>query len=98
MGAIDDSSLIAELADDGSLIVIYIHPMGISDSEAACGIAARLERILKNSGLPLGATKIAILPCDASAIDVNEAILSELAGQPSRPLLSLGGVASQMKA
>lgn len=94
LSAIDDSSLIAELAEDGSLVVIYIHPQGISDGEAACGVAARLEQTLKKSGLRPGATRIAILPCDAAAIDVNDATLDALLGQPSRPLLSLGAAPS----
>ncbi len=91
LGAIDSRSLIAEPAADGSLVVIYIHPQGISDADAASGIAARLEQALRESGVPLGTVRLAILPCDAAAIDENDTTLAVLSGQPSRPLLSLGG-------
>src|SRR3546814_3040653 len=41
LAAIDDRSLIAELADDGALIVIFIHPSGIGDDAAASGLFTR---------------------------------------------------------
>lgn len=88
---IDDRSLIAEVADDGALVVIFIHPQGINDEEAAAGVCARLEQSLRHSGVPLGALRIAILPCDATAIDDGEATLQVVVDLPSRPLLSAAG-------
>ncbi len=90
---IDDRSLIAELADDGALIVIFIHPQGITDEEAACGLCARLEQSLRSSGIPLGAIRLAILPCDATAIDEGEAILQMVTDLTSRPLVSVAALA-----
>ena len=89
LGPIDDPSLIAELAEDGSLIIIYIHPQGISDGDAAGGVAARLVQTLDEAGMPLRAMRITIVPCDATAIDEIDGSLAVMAGQPSRPLLSL---------
>jgi len=87
--AIDDRSLIVELAADGSLIVIYIHPRGVNDEEADCGLSARLEQALRQSGVPLNAVRISVLPCDAAAIDVNDISLAAMGGQASRPLINL---------
>ena len=87
---IDDRSLIAEQAEDGSMIAIYIHPLGVSDDEAACGIATRLVQTLRGSAMPLGALRLAVLPLDAAAIDESDTALAVMAGLPSRPLLSLG--------
>lgn len=86
---IDDRSLIAELAEDGSLVVIYIHPQGVSDGDAAGGVATRLARTLGEAGMPLRAMRITIVPCDATAIDEIDGSLAVMAEQPSRPLLSL---------
>ncbi|GAB4392047.1 MAG: hypothetical protein Tsb0032_06150 [Kiloniellaceae bacterium] len=91
---IDDRSLIGELADDGALIVIFIHPPGINDEEAEGGVCARLEQSLRCSGVPLGALRISVLPCDATAIDDSDAILQVVSDLPSRPLLMLGGPAA----
>lgn len=84
---IEDRSLIAALADDGSLIVIFIHPQGIDDAEAAGGVCDRLEQALSHSSVPLEALRIAILPCDAAAIDDSDATMQVMMGLPSRPLL-----------
>ena len=91
LGTIDSRSLIAEPAADGSLVVIYIHSQGISDADAASGIAARLEQALRDSGVPLASVRLAILHCDAASIDENDTTLAALSGQPSRPLLIPGG-------
>jgi len=95
---IEDGSLIAELADDGSLIVIFIHPQGIDDEVAASGLAARLEHALRPHPVPLGALKITVLHCDAAAIDEGEAILHVLDGLPSRPLTAATGFAARASA
>jgi len=87
---IDDLSLIAELSDDGSLFVIFIHPQGIDDREAESGLAARLEQSLRSRGAQLGALRIAILHCDATAIDGSDATLDAVINLPSRPLLRTG--------
>ncbi|MEO3431165.1 hypothetical protein AAFN88_20085 [Pelagibius sp. CAU 1746] len=92
LGGIDDRSLIAELADDGSLFVIFIHPQGITDEEGAGGLCDRLMQSLGDIGMPLGALRVAILPCDAAAIDDSDAILQVVMDQPSRPLLSAAGL------
>ncbi|MEQ8356612.1 MAG: hypothetical protein RH942_13805 [Kiloniellaceae bacterium] len=89
LAQIDDPSLIAELAEDGSLIVIFIHPQGVGDAEAASGVSARLEQGLRKSGLPHYALKIAIMHCDAAAIDVSDTTLAVMAGLPHRPLVSM---------
>ena len=91
---IDDRSLIAELADDGALIVIFIHPQGINDEEAEGGICARLEQSLRFSGIPFDALRVAVLPCDATAIDDSDATLQLVTDLPNRPLLRLGGMTS----
>lgn len=88
LAGIDDRSLIAELADDGTLIVIFIHPPGVDDEAAASGICTRLEQALRHSGVPLGALRIAIMPCDAAAIDESDATRDALFSLASRPLLS----------
>jgi len=88
--SIEDRSLIAELAADGALIVIFIHPPGVDDEAAASGIATRLEQALRHSGLPLGAVRIAVMHCDAAAIDEGDATRDLLMNLPSRPLLGTG--------
>jgi hypothetical protein len=93
LAQIDDGSLIAELADDGSMIVIFIHPQGIDDEAATGGLAARLEHALRQLSVPLGALKIAVLHCDASAIDDGNTTLHALTGQPPRPLLAAAAFA-----
>ena len=94
LSGIEDRSLIAELADDGSLMVIFIHPQGINDDEAASGLCARLEQSLRSCGIPLGALRIAIMPCDATAIDDSDATLQLVMDLPSHPLLSAAGLAA----
>jgi len=94
LGPIDDRSLIAESAADGSLVVIYIHPQGVNDDEAASGLAARVEQALRKDGVPLDAVRIAVLACDAAAIDVNDTTLTAMAGQVSHPLASSPTVVS----
>ncbi|WP_193370388.1 hypothetical protein [Pelagibius marinus] len=94
LSGIDDRSLIAEMADDGALIVIFIHPQGITDEEAAGGLCARLEQSLRPCGIPLGALRVAILPCDAAAIDDSDATLQLVMDLPSRALLGAAGLVS----
>ena len=94
LGPIDDRSLIAEQAADGSLVVIYIHPQGVNDEEAAIGLAARVEQALRKDGVPPDSVRIAVLPCDASAIDVNDTTLTAIAGQASHPLGDRPGFSS----
>lgn len=95
LAAIDDCSLIAELAEDGALIVIYIHPKGIDDDEAAVGVCARLKQCLHRIGVPQGALRIAIMHCDAASIDGSDAALQMVMDLPTRPLLSpVGTVAA----
>jgi len=94
LDSIDDRSLIAELADDGALIVIFIHPPGIDDEAAASGISIRLEQALRHSGVPLGAVRIAVMHCDAAAIDEGDATRDLLVNLPSRPLLGIAGPAA----
>src|SRR3546814_4347121 len=53
LAAIEDLSLITELADDGALIVIFIHPPGVGDDAAASGVVTRLEQALRHSAVPL---------------------------------------------
>jgi len=91
--SIDDRSLIAEVASDGSLFVIFIHPQGIDDVEAESGLGARLEQSLRDHGAQLGALRIATLHCDATAIDESDATLDAVINLPSRPLLRTGGCA-----
>lgn len=91
--SIDDRSLIAEMASDGSLFVIFIHPQGIDDVEAESGLGARLEQSLRDHGAQLGALRIATLHCDATAIDESDATLDAVINLPSRPLLRTGGCA-----
>lgn len=91
---VDDRSLIGELADDGALIVIFIHPPGINDEEAEGGVSARLEQSLRYSGIPLRALRIAVMPCDATAIGDSDVLLQVMTDLPSRPLQRLGGLAS----
>ena len=98
LSQVDDRSLIAELADDGSMIVIFIHPHGIDDDAATAGLAARLEHSLRHHPVPLGALKITVLHCDAAAIDEGEVLLPVLADLPSRPLLAAAGFAGKVPA
>jgi len=90
--AIDDRSLIAELAEDGALVVIFIHPPGIDDADAALGVATRLEQALRASHVPLGAVRVALLHCDAAALDESDATHDALLDLPARPLLSLNNL------
>ncbi|GAB4352848.1 MAG: hypothetical protein Kow00114_01700 [Kiloniellaceae bacterium] len=94
LARIDDRSLIAELADDGALIVIFIHPPGVDDAAAASGICTRLEQALRHGGVPLGALRIAVMHCDAAAIDESDATRDALMSLPARPLLSAAGRAA----
>ena len=89
---IDDRSLIAELADDGALIVIFIHPPGVDDAAAALGIATRLEQALQHSAVPLQAVRVAVMHCDAAALDESDATRDALLDLSSRPLQSLGAL------
>lgn len=92
LGAIEDRSLIAELADDGALIVIFIHPPGVDDEAAAHGIATRLAQALQHSPVPLHAVRVALLHCDAAALDDGDATRDTLLDLTSRPLPSLGNL------
>jgi hypothetical protein len=98
LGAIEDLSLIAELADDGALIVIFIHPPGIGDDAAVCGVFTRLEQALRQGGVPLHAVRVAVMHCDAAAIDEGDATRDLLAAAPSRALLAAGSFAQAMPA
>ncbi|MGD1875934.1 MAG: hypothetical protein ACFB13_00360 [Kiloniellaceae bacterium] len=89
--AIDDRSLIAELADDGTLLLIFIPPAGVDDAAAASGVCTRLEQALRQGGVPLWALRIAILHCDAAAIDDSDTTRAALLDLPARPLLSPAG-------
>lgn len=99
LSGIDDRSLIAELAEDGALVAIFIHPPGIDDDAAALGIATRLQQALqpsllqqgpsKQGHVPLGAVRVAVLHCDAAALDGSDATGDALIDLPARPLLSL---------
>ena len=98
LDAIEDLSLIAELADDGALIVIFIHPGGVDDAAAAEGVCTRLEQTLRHSGVPLGALRITVMPCDAAAIDESDATRDALMSLPSRPLLALAAAPAAVPA
>ena len=95
---IDDRSLIAELAGDGALIVIFIHPPGIGDDAAACGVFTRLEQTLRPGTVPLGAVRVAMMHCDAAAIDESDTTLDVLMDEPSRPLIGLDNLAQAASA
>ena len=88
--AIEDRSLIAELAADGALIVIFIHPPGIGDEAAACGLFTRLEQALQPGGVPLRAVSVSVVHCDAAAIDEGDTTLDVLMAAPSSPLITIG--------
>jgi hypothetical protein len=90
--AIDDRSLIAELADDGALIAIFIHPPGVDDEAAAQGVATRLEQALQHTPVPLHAVRVTVMHCDAAALDESDATRDALLDLSSRPLLSLGNL------
>lgn len=94
LSAIEDLSLITELAEDGALIVIFIHPPGIGDEEAFSGVTTRLEQALRSSGVPLSAVRVAVVHCDAAAIDEGDATRDLLVEAPSRPLLEPDALAS----
>jgi hypothetical protein len=90
LGAIEDRSLIAELADDGALIVIFIHPPGVDDDAAAQGVATRLEQALQPTPVPLHAVRVTVMHCDAAALGDSDTTRDALLDLASRPLLSLG--------
>lgn len=92
LGDIDDRSLIAELADDGALIVIFIHPSGVDDEAAAQGVATRLEQALQHTHVPLQAVRVAVMHCDAAALDESDTTRDALLSLTSRPLLALGNL------
>lgn len=96
--AIDDLSLIAELADDGALVVIFIHPPGVGDAAAVCGLSARLEQALRQKTVPLRAVRVAMIHCDAAAMDEGDATRDLLADAPSRPLLTAEAFATAVPA
>ncbi|MGF1630691.1 MAG: hypothetical protein ACFCUT_14555 [Kiloniellaceae bacterium] len=97
--AIDDRSLITELASDGAMIVIFIHPPGIGDEAAACGVFTRLEQALRHSIVPLWAVHVAVLNCDAAAIDESDTTLDVLMDEPCHPLIGgLGSLAREATA
>jgi len=98
LAAIEDRSLIADLADDGALIVIFIHPPGIGDDEALDGVLTRLEQTLRHGGVPLPAVRVAVIHCDAAAIDEGDATRDLLVEAPSRPLLAAGALAHALPA
>lgn len=98
LAAIEDLSLITELADDGALIVIFIHPPGVGDDAAACGVFTRLEQALRQSAVPLQAVRVAVMHCDAAAIDESDATRDLLVEAPSRALLTAGGFAQALPA
>lgn len=92
LGAIEDRSLITELADDGALIVIFIHPPGIDDDAAAQGIATRLEQALQHTPVPLHAVRVTVMHCDAAALDESDATCDALLDLTSLPLLIVGNL------
>lgn len=98
LAAIDDLSLITELAADGALIVIFIHPPGVDDDAAVCGVFARLEQALRQKAVPLNAVRVAVMHCDAAAIDESDATRDLLVGSPSRALLATDGFAQAVPA
>src|SRR3546814_10248429 len=84
LAAIEDLSLITELADDGALIVIFIHPPGVGDDAAASGVVTRLEQALRHSAVPLDAVRVAVMHCAATAIDEGDATCDLLAEEVGR--------------
>jgi hypothetical protein len=98
LAAIEDRSLIAELAEDGALVVIFIHPPGIGDEEAFSGVLTRLEQALRQSGVPLPAVRVAVVHCDAAAVDEGDATRDLLVGAPSRPLSASSALARALPA
>lgn len=98
LGPIEDRSLIVEQADDGALIVIFIHPPGVGDEAAASGVATRLEQALRPTPVPLPAVRIAMMHCDAAAIDEGDATRDILMDLPCRPLLSVVNLPRVMSA
>lgn len=98
LATIDDLSLIAELADDGALIVIFIHPPGVGDDAAFSGVLTRLEQALRHSGVPLQAVRVAVVHCDAAAIDEGDATRDLLVEAPSRALLAATGLPQALQA
>jgi len=98
LAAVDDRSLIAEQADDGALIVIFIHPPGVGDDAASSGLFTRLEQALRQISVPLPAVRVAVLHCDAAAIDESDATRDALMDRPSRPLLAAGALATLAQA
>src|SRR3546814_16430693 len=84
LAAIEDLSLITELADDGALIVIFIHPPGVGDDAAASGVVTRLEQALRHSAVPLDAVRVAVMHCDATAIAEGDATCDPIGSEPGR--------------
>ena len=83
----DDAYLMAEPAQDGSLLVVFIHPPGVNDETAAEGLLAqRLAAGLQRQGQPIWALRFAAFHCDAAAMDDGEAIFALLLDQPLHPL------------
>ena len=87
LGPVDDAYLIAERADDGTLIVVFIHPPGVNDDASAQQVLSqRLCAGLQRQGLASWALRLSVLHCDAAAIDDGEALLSVLFDQAQHPL------------
>src|SRR3546814_12607218 len=96
LAAIEDLSLITELADDGALIVIFIHPPGVADDAPASGVVTRLEPALRHSAVPLDAVRVAVMHRDATALDEGDATCHLLPEAPTRRLLASDGIAQAL--
>lgn len=94
--AIEDRSLIAELAADGALIVLFIHPPGIGDDAATAGVLTRLEQALRQASVPLEAVRVAVMHCDAAAVDESDATRDILLQAPSHSLLPTASAAQTL--
>lgn len=85
--ALEDAHFIAEPTADGALVVVFIYPPGVNDSAAAEQVLSRdLAAGLDRHGLASQAVRIAVLHCDAAAIDDGQALVALLSEQPQRPL------------
>lgn len=98
LAAIEDRSLIAEVAADGALIVLFIHPPGVGDAAATAGVLTRLEQALRQGPVPLEAVRVAVMHCDAAAVDESDATRDILLQAPSQPLLPATDVAQVLPA
>jgi hypothetical protein len=98
LSGIEDRSLITELAADGTLIVLFIHPPGVGDDAATAGLFTRLEQALRQGPAPLEAVRVAVMHCDAAAIDDGDTTRDILLEAPSRPLLQASNIPQTLPA